>query len=231
MRRASLLLLLLLVPVVAACGSKSAAPSATTSAKGGKPAGLHSDGKAPLESPNFHAKVVIGDPNDPRRQRTTFDAGAIDPASKRPLATVLGGWFNAKPAAASARDLSSADLPDESSLCDDVGGDCVVFTYGWEAISPDQGISSSIWCPSDHPYLYTLYDTAGQYPDDSANPWYEWGRDHWTITLWNFNQDYIGDDNYESGVSYSGQNWNTVFGDTWHYAMFIPCTDAYTSTH
>jgi hypothetical protein len=191
------------------------------------PPRVHSDGKAPLVAANFHVKVVVGDPNDPRRMAKTFHAGANDPKSRRPLASMLGGWFNDKPAGARKLNSASDALPDESYLCDtatQLGADCEVYTNGWEAISPDEGISSSISCPSDHPYLAWYGDTNGQY-GGSDSPWYDWERDHWTITLWSFDEvdDPTGGDAF-TGVSYSGQNWNTIWGDTWNYAMFIPCT-------
>lgn len=191
----------------------------------------------PLQFPTFNARVVVGDPNDPRRTRETFTAGPNDPNTGEPLDS-LGEWVYLEeptpvsspagqasgPTIVFANSSVAAEpaLKDESGLCAEGSGvaDCVVFTYGWESLSPDAGVHTNIWCPSSSPYLASLWEPAESTNDVPS----DWQRDHWTITLWNFSAEADPQGSgYYMGVNYWGQNWNTVFGDTWHYAVFIGC--------
>jgi hypothetical protein len=230
-------ILVVVVLVISACQSPANRPLPSPVTVHTLQSTPHTDAKPPLVLPDFKAKVVVGDPNDPRRTRETFTPGPNDPNTGVPLDT-LGDWVQLEePASAPSSPAgqaaagsvvfarSVADLPalqDESGLCAEGSNvpDCVVFTYGWESLSPEAGVHTNIWCPSSSPYLASLAEPASgsnEVPSD-------WQRDHWTITLWNFSAELDPNGSgYFMGVTYWGQNWNTVFGDTWHYAVFIGC--------
>ncbi|MFN8038295.1 MAG: hypothetical protein U0Q07_03695 [Acidimicrobiales bacterium] len=197
--------------------------------------------KAPLENPTFNAKVQYADPITPD---ATFTAsGTVDGTSLSQLGswtakptgegsasggstTTTSGGATAKPASFSqtpgTAPSSSATPPgDESDLCN--GSEqfgCIVYSTGWVRLAADAGTTSSITCPADHPYIQgpwvSSLDPENGVTNWAFDPQWDWARDHWTITVWTLGQS-------GNGWRFGAQNWNTVFGDAWHYAVYIAC--------
>jgi len=194
--------------------------------------------KPPRPTSDYPAKVVYADPITPT---STFIAS--DQVQGVPLSD-LGDWATradggtastptgsgdgpvvATPAAMTQTTGTSVPPSAPTDLCEsDPGADCILYSSGWVRLGPDAGTTSSISCPADHPYIEGTWQLVSNPLTNGGqswklNPTWDWQRDHWTITVWQ-----LGTASGGNGVDFGAQNWNTVFGDAWHYQVVIPCS-------
>ncbi len=195
--------------------------------------------KPPLETSTFVAKVEYADTVTPTSTFTASDKvegtslselgswttqPAGDGSASGSTSTTAGAA--AKPASFSQTtgttpSSSSSPSGNASDLCN--GSQqfgCIVYSTGWVRLAADAGTTSSITCPADHPYIQGPWVSSLD-PENGVTSWafdpqWDWARDHWTITVWSLGQT-------TNGWKFGAQNWNTVLGDAWHYAVYIAC--------
>ncbi len=193
--------------------------------------------KPPRPSSGYAAKVVYADPITPTSTFTASDhvqgvplselgdwAARPDGSSATTTASE-GGAVVATPAAMGQTPGTSTPPAPPTDLCtSDPQSDCIIYSTGWVRLAADAGTTSSISCPADHPYIEGTWQLVSNPLTNGGqswklNPTWDWQRDHWTITVWQ-----LGTASGGNGVTFGAQNWNTVFGDAWHYEVVIPCS-------
>lgn len=246
-RSATIVIVLSLAGLLAACGSTSSGSASGSTATTAPPVatapatardnsatrlttadGGAIDVKAPIESTQFSAPVTYADP------------ASVAGTPFTPQATVrgvplqkLGSWTADPSTGQTPSSTSTAAAPETSTdLCagQPASTGCVIASTGWIRLAHDAGTHGDFSCPADHPYLLGKWVNGGPHvgSSDTAAPgstdWklqinWGWQRDHWTITVWT--------DPFQSnpaqGINYWAQNWNTVFGDAWHFQVMLPC--------
>lgn len=217
-------------------------PGAATAARAERrittPGGTELVVKPPRPTSDYAAKVVYADPVAPTSTFTASDEVQGVPVSD------LGDWATradggtastptgagqdpvvATPAAMTQTTGTSVPPAAPTDLCEsDPGADCILYSTGWVRLGPDAGTTSSISCPADHPYIEGTWQLVSNPLTNGGqswklNPTWDWQRDHWTITVWQ-----LGTASGGNGIDFGAQNWNTVFGDAWHYQVVIPCS-------
>jgi hypothetical protein len=95
-------------------------------------------------------------------------------------------------------------------VIDNPPANCVPVTGPWVSVGPDASRGWTLNCPSGTE-VRIVQIGLNNYGVDA-----DYNRDHWTITAWTT----TGTD---TSQSFEGHNWNTVFGDTWHYQPLVAC--------
>ncbi|MFN8041163.1 MAG: hypothetical protein U0Q07_18250 [Acidimicrobiales bacterium] len=222
--------------------SGATAPGAATAARAERrltaPDGTELVVKPPRPESSYAAKVVYADPSAPA---STFTASGqvhgvplsdLGDWSTRPdggpgstPSATNDGAVVATPAAMTQTTGTSVPPSAPTDLCEsNPGADCILFSTGWVRLGPDAGTTSSISCPADHPYIEGTWQLVSNPLTNGGqswklNPTWDWQRDHWTVTVWQ-----LGTASGGNGIDFGAQNWNTVFGDAWHYQVVIPCS-------
>lgn len=201
-------------------GSSQKSTATSTSASGGNLVqGPHQ--KSPLTTPRFAAGVVYAD-------QSSLDLGTEISAVPSPSPRAAPSPLPADPAVIApshvpvtpASPLTSTSSPGPAA---DLGRDlsecssanlCIVYATGWLRLGPDRGRQALAACPKDHPYLVMK---------GHVDPVWAWSRDHDTVSVWVDFPKPDGNGNM-LGIYYGAQNWNTVWGDAWHYQIFLACS-------
>ena len=98
-----------------------------------------------------------------------------------------------------------------ADVCENGPATCQKVTGPWVPVKPDASRGWTLSCPSPMVANQVLVS-----PPDNFGPDVDYNRDHWTITAW------LADASNTS-ASFEAHNWNTIFGDTWHFQPLLGC--------